>query len=100
MGGSWKVADVWVAFVRGAFVRQASVLDPLHSFPQAVLFGRWEVGGVGVRGSITYRLTNPGLRLGLLSLYVMLPLTPTHQTSHLPNNTACALPLIAIHYCC
>ena len=35
---------------------------------QAVLFGRWEVGGAGIRGCITYRHTNPGL--GLVSLYV------------------------------
>ena len=28
---------------------------------QALLFGRWKVGGVVVRGSISYRLTNPSL---------------------------------------
>ena len=32
--------------------------------------------------------TNPGLQLELVSLYVMLPLSPTHPTSHLPNNAA------------
>ena len=61
--------------------------------PQALLFGRWKVGGVVVRGSISYRLTNPSrrLRLGLVSLYDMLPLTTTPPTFHLPNNTACDL---------
>ena len=58
---------------------------------QAVLFGRWKVGGVVVRDSISYRLTNPSrsLRLGLVSLYNMLPLTTTPPTFHLPNNSAC-----------
>ena len=35
--------------------------------------------------------TNPGLQLELVSLYVMLPLSPTSPTSHLPNNTACGI---------
>ena len=40
---------------------------------------------MGIRGSITYRLTNPSLRPSMVCLYVMLPLTPTLPTSHLPN---------------
>ena len=45
--------------------------------------GFMEAGGWG------YTIhTNPGLRLGLGSLNIMPPLTPTPPTSHLPNNTA------------
>ena len=56
--------------------------------PQAVLFGRWEVRGVGVRGSIAYILTNPS-RHGLTSVPVCYAFTDSHS-SHLPhsNNTA------------
>ena len=50
--------------------------------PQAVYFGRREVGGVGVRGSITYRLTNPSLRPGLVCMVYPLPMNPTPPTSH------------------
>ena len=34
---------------------------------------------------------SPDVRHGLVSLYDMLPLTPTPPTFHLPNNTACGL---------
>ena len=48
--------------------------------------------GSGIHGEGVYTLhTNPGLRLQLVSLYVMLPLSPTPPTSHLPNNTACGI---------
>ena len=40
--------------------------------------------------------TFPSLRLGLVSLYDMLPLTTTPPTFHLPNNTACGSILLFV----
>ena len=81
----WYI-DVYSAWDKNNISKCPSSIHCISTLqPQAVLFGRWEVGGVGVRGSITYRHTKPGPS-GLVSLYVMLPLTPT---SHFPNNTAC-----------
>ena len=54
----------------------------------------WEFGGVGVRGSITYRLTNPSRRSGLVLWYIYPPpplqhKNPTPPNLQHPNNTAC-----------
>ena len=50
----------------------------IYSKSQAVFFGRWKVEGVGVRDSITYRLTNPS-RSGLVCMVY------TPQKAHSPN---------------
>ena len=78
-------------------LRSYKVSMLLHAYPckpQAVLFGcrglgKWDsCGGVGGGGGgMPYTLIQ--VKLGLVSLYVMLLLTPTPPTSHLPNNTAC-----------
>ena len=62
-------------------------MSVVHLDPQAVLFGKQEVAGVGVRGSITYRITNPTW-IGVCGI------SPPHE-SNSPNilhsnNTACA----------
>ena len=75
--------DYFLWFAYRLFYEDFSPLDP-----QAVLFGRWNVGGVGVRGCLTNRHTSPGW-VGESVCYVTVPLTPTPQNSNLPNNTAC-----------
>ena len=52
-----------------------------QAIPQVVLFGRQDVRGVGVRGSVIYRLTNPSRRLppGLVCMVYPAPHEPLPQ---------------------
>ena len=63
---------------------------------QAVLFGRREIGGVRVRGSITYRLTNPSRRPGLVCMVYSTPHESYSVNIPCPNNTACGLKYIIL----
>ena len=58
--------------------------------PQAVLFGRWEVGGVGLRGSIAYRLTNSSKTwIDQCVWYTPFSMNFHFPNLPLPNNNAC-----------
>ena len=59
----------------------------MPNLPTGGIISEVEDRGSGSKGVAYHTL----LRHGLVSLYDMLPLTPTPPTFHLPNNTPCEL---------